>query len=698
MAVTASFFVATASSGATFAVAETCPNEVRRTQQHALGLPDCRAYELVTPGALLGQDDRAGRAAVDGGVVTYYTNFPAPDAASSSFFYLARRGLSGWSLQSVGPQNAAAAQFEGACEQNVFFSPDLSSNILEAGWFEATEAPRCKHAEIPLVFGEPDPYRNVFVHDIDTNSNQLVNVTPSEVAPANAKFQDASDDLSHVVFSEEAKLTPEAPAGNNFYLWSDGLVRLLTFLPNGTPAPGELVEAAGGSRSGFAPFAGAMSSDGRRVFFYSGGNLYLRENADQSQSAIAGGKCSELLLACTVEVDASQGPGFGGGGVFWRATPDGSTVFFTDESKLTGDSTAESNKPDLYRYEVDSEQLIDVTAHPGEAADVRGVSGMGESGSYLYFVANGVLAPGASPGDCRGSTEALGQCNLYVLHEGSIAFIATLSRKENLVWQETPDAPSSIHKTDRLWANVSPNGRFLAFLSYESLTGYDNTDAKFSTIDREIFLYDAAANGDAGELVCVSCPPGPAQNPFLSLASAGNYAADGSGSSASWLRNAVLDDGSVFFDTDDALLPQDTNGREDVYEHRAGELHLISGGTFTGRAHFLDASPSGLDVFFRTPQPLVAQDTDNENISLYDARVGGGFPEPSSLPPPCEGESCRDSIEPAPALTLPGTANVRANPKPGCRRTSRRRHCHKHRRRHRHQRRYHRAIHRMANR
>jgi hypothetical protein len=41
----------------------------------------------------------------------------------------------------------------------------------------------------------------------------------------------------------------------------------------------------------------------------------------------------------------------------------------------------------------------------------------------------------------------------------------------------------------------------------------------------------------------------------------------------------MSDDGSyVFFDTDDALVPQDTNGTQDVYEWEDGHVYLISGG------------------------------------------------------------------------------------------------------------------------
>ena len=51
--------------------------------------------------------------------------------------------------------------------------------------------------------------------------------------------------------------------------------------------------------------------------------------------------------------------------------------------------------------------------------------GESEDGSYVYFAANGVLAPGAQHGDCEpGHAEA--DCNLYVWHDGSTKLVAVV--------------------------------------------------------------------------------------------------------------------------------------------------------------------------------------------------------------------------------------------------------------------------------
>jgi hypothetical protein len=103
-----------------------------------------------------------------------------------------------------------------------------------------------------------------------------------------------------------------------------------------------------------------------------------------------------------------------------------------------------------------------------------------------------------------------------------------------------------------------------------------------------------------------------------------------------------LDGQRVFFDTPDPLVARDTNGKRDVYEYDAatGKVSLISTGRSSSDSLFADASPSGNDVFFTTRQQLVGIDTD-QATDLYDARVNGGIA--AQNPPPtvaCSGEGC----------------------------------------------------------
>ncbi|HST43530.1 MAG TPA: hypothetical protein VLK58_28650, partial [Conexibacter sp.] len=118
---------------------------------------------------------------------------------------------------------------------------------------------------------------------------------------------------------------------------------------------------------------------------------------------------------------------------------------------------------------------------------------------------------------------------------------------------------------------------------------------------------------------------------------------------------AVLDDGRVYFDSADRLIPSDTNAVGDVYEHRPDRgLSLISSGTSGEAASFGDISENGRDIFFVTADRLVPQDAD-VLADLYSARADGGIAAQQVAPPApgggCSGEACR----PAPAAVPPGS-------------------------------------------
>jgi hypothetical protein len=484
------------------------------------------------------------------------------------------------------------------------YSADMSTGVLQDG---GSQFGRCAADDPPLVAGEPRGAQNLFVRDNTTNTYQLADVTPAGVTPANATFDAASSDLSHVVFDESAPLTAGAPSGDDLYDYFNGTVHLVTYLPGGTATKGTLAGGQAGS------VFHAVSDDGSRIFFTAGGNLYVREH-DSS----------------TVQVDAAQGgSGPGGGGQFQAATADGSIVYFTDDASagLTG-NTAPGSGANLYSYNTTNGALTDLT--PGATAQVQGLSGLGGDGSYVYFVADGALAGGATAG----------QPNLYVLHGGSPAFIATLSSLSNL-------SDSSDWSPTSLSASVSDNGRYIAFDSLNSLTGYDNTDLSSGSPRpaAEIFLYDAAS----GRLQCASCIP-TGVPPFAGGSTIRAVFTPIGGAGNEVLERYVSDSGQVFFDTTDALLPTATNGKRNVYEYEGGQVYLISSGHSPDDSIYQGASASGSDVFFATAEQLVPQDIDGA-YDIYDARIGGGFPT-STSPPACIGESCRPTQAAAPSAPV----------------------------------------------
>jgi hypothetical protein len=215
-------------------------------------------------------------------------------------------------------------------------------------------------------------------------------------------------------------------------------------------------------------------------------------------------------------------------------------------------------------------------------------------------------------------------------------------------------------------SRVFPDGSKLLFTSTESLTGYDNTDLGTEEPDGEVFLWD-------GALHCVSCNPTLGRP--IGAASIPGAIPNGEGPPATRLykpRVLSANGKRVFFDSKDSLAPPDTDKAPDAYQWEAqgegscakagGCISLISDGRSAGGARFIDASADGADAFFLTAGSLV--EADPGATDLYDARVGGGFPEP--IPPiACEGDSCQPLPSPPvdPTLTTlltgPGNPPVR---------------------------------------
>lgn len=743
---------------ASSASAAECSNEAIREEQSSTYLPNCRAYEQVTP---VGKDSgepqaivpsreereqfqplRAGLAAFDGQRLAWDSESPglvSTTTHSLGMDYLSTRGPGGWETEATVPPQAPETGVACAEKPGIAgWSRNFARGVLEDGssqedrtatspaFYEAGDG--CSRAEPALreadgaAIEEPAGFQNLFLRNNETGFYQLVNVTPADAPTPTPKeafqpymqpnFLAGSTHLDYVAFEDELPLTEEAekvspaveaackeaPKGrecweghDDLYVWSEGAqpaVRLVSILPDGKPAQGVL---AGSTRNGFtdnvdkptniADYRHAVSSEGSRIFFEAKGNLYVRENAWAQQSAA--GECSEAEQqaepekACTLQLDLpNEGTtGLGGGGTWLGASEDGSRVAFTDEQDLTEGATAAAGEPDLYEYDFEApqrERLKDLTANATEPAGVLGVSGISEDGSYVYFVANGKL-----PGDYEVSGRDLeaqpeptpGADNLYVSHEGSITFIATLSGEDLCDWTSNTGCkavePNNTGETG-LTARISGNGRYLAFNSVNRLTAFDNTgplcapEYSGGVIKgygpgscAEIYLYEA----EAGQLVCASCKPaGPPSGHGAVI----DWPTVGHGAlKDAYPQRNVSESGQVFFETGEALLPQqDINGQRDVYEYEHGTLALISSGASAAPSYFVNAGSQGNNVFFATARKLERWDTDSV-YDIYDARVGGGFPEPAVPEEPCESEvTCKAGVPAPAAFSAPSSATL----------------------------------------
>ncbi len=617
-----------------------CPNEQLRGGFSAR-LPDCRAYELVTPPVKSSsQFDAAStlvdssRAAADGEALTLYAQEPRPGAPTAGERYVATRGAGGWSAEDIMPlesyDGVACLEYQHVYAYSEQFTKDV---LLYGGGSRASasenihEDPEsCNPEGSQVVSGEPVGYENLLVRDNVTGTYQLVNITPPGVTPADTHFQVASADLSHVIFTETSPLIEGARYGvENLYEWDEGTLRLVSVLPDGTAVPGSLA-----AEKDTPEHEGLVSGDGSHVPFTYGGALYDRIDGQR-----------------TVKIDEKQGgSGASGGGSFKAATADGSKVFFLDESKLTPGSTAAAAEPDLYECALPKNaskcELSDLTvAVAGGHADVQRVTPLGShDSSDVYFVAEGVLTSNAreftnSEGKTTVEAAQSGKQNLYLWNGEKTTFIAAGVSYDNEFGNE----------------QTSPNGKWISFESEKSLTGYDNV-APNGKSARELYLYSATS----GQLACTSCDPtGEPPVKGSEVGEEGGVILFSIGIEEDLgvfpgRRQLLTDAGQVFFQTREALVPSDTNGQLDVYEYENGQPSLISSGTSSYESNLEDASESGDDVFFRSDQQLVPQDNQEGQVVIYDARVDGGFPSPSTPPSCTTADACREASAPQPSI------------------------------------------------
>lgn len=386
---------------------------------------------------------------------------------------------------------------------------------------------------------------------------------------------------------------------------------------------------------------------------------------EPAASLSATSPCTEAATkACTIPVSAAAEEAQGtSASWFWGAAADGSKAIFSTGNLRAGEAT-------LYEFDVDGETTTPI------AAGVFGVMGISEDAKRVYFASSKVLT--GEEENSNGDKAQAGKANLYLLEAGGgTEFIGTLAGAD----QETTirNQPYREHT-----ALIAPDGAHAAFASFAPLSGYDNTEAAEDDCEgvgkgdacREIYRYDAESN----QLLCVSCNPSGARPA-------------GSSTIPDWVTamhasRVLSDDGArLFFESADALTPRDTNGQVDVYQWEEagagppgaecteslptysaqdeGCVSLISSGQNPQDSRFVEADPSGANVFIATGSGLLPQDPGG--VDIYDARVNGGLPIPQGPPPSCEDEACQGVTEapndPTPAsLSFEGAGNVREEP------------------------------------
>lgn len=663
------------------------------------GLPDKRAYELVTPShknaALFGENPfpfLQTSIAADGQRVFASTLqcFAGAESCNASLFDSVgspvefTRTSGGWvttPLAPPAPQFAQLASWWG-------YSASTGTALLST--------PTVQSGENDFYLREPD---GSFV-DIGPNTPPEQGAQGPKGLAIGDKVQVSSADLSHFAWeSRSSELTAPWPFEPNA-----GYETAYEYASVGNVVPEHplLVGVSGGKDSHSLISAcathlggpledprGTMSSDGHTVFFTASGPCESGTNenagkpvpADTLYARVSG----ELLEASTVAI-SDPSPSECGTGTepdevscreatpanaqFMGASEDGSKAFFTSEQQLTDEATEGSNN--LYLYDLDSPEghnLLDLSAgdSSGEGPRVQGVMAISPDGSHVYFVAKGVLS---TPANDLGESAKSGANNLYVFERdqaypaGRVAFIAELPARDSLEWREGSQA------------NVTPGGRFLVFVSFGDLTA-DDTSVSGAL---QVFRYDA----QTGQLNRVSVgnegfgddgnrpSPTPCGQRFTEQCSENAYIVP----ALAGVRAdpTMSDDGSrVFFQSPVGLAPHalydvqigvETDGQpvyaQNVYEweqegvgscpagRATGCVSLISDGrdvSFVavpvacgGRGAgvcLLGTDETGANVFFTTADQLVPADGNTE-IDYYDARI-------------CEPEKGNPCIESAPA-------------------------------------------------
>lgn len=676
-----------------------CSNALLRGAQSAQFLPDCRAYEMVSPvdkrGGNIAASPSKTRIAADGNAIQYASGAGFADAFGSSGVetdYIAERGSERWDTHAISPPQEPPPvplffpRWEGD------FSPDLSRGV-----FLATSP-----LEGNVVFDDPNVHNlyNLYLRTDLTSSGagQYSLVTgcpacsepiPSEgakylIPPLEPQMDGASSDFSHVFFETRHNLTADAQGeGVKLYEWDNGTVNLAGILPDSAceSPPCVAEESAAGRGSVAIPgsatrqwrtyTSSAISENGARVVFTGppmvlasevimnayhesgrpvdegdvdgvGGNLYLRES----------GKTVQI----NVSERSTPDPNGPQPAVFEGASRDDSKIFFITAQALTDEDT-ETNPQlgaalvDLYMYDVNAPAGHHLTLLSKEVSTggngyfavqkATAVVGVSEDGSYVYFTAP--------------SNSGLEYRRLYVWHEGVLREVASDYLLGVLVNNEVGwvrDTGGDIGGSE---FRVTPDGRHVVFgMRDPKAANYTNYSPHCPEPGcEEVYLYSY----DSNKVTCVSCDS-TGESP-LGDAHIMSQSEDTTMILLTKHMNRVMsDDGSkVFFDTPDPLVAADTNGKRDAYEYDAesGEVHLVSSGRSSADSFFIETDPSGNDVMFTTSEQLVRADIDG-NWDLYDARVNGGIPaQNAAAAAPCESDDCQGPAKAAPAFSLPSS-------------------------------------------
>ena len=632
----------------TTADAETCPNETLRAELGSSGLPDCRAYEMVSPPYKEGYPLFAfsysadGEKAIVGGLGDLAGAPGAGEAALEGDLYMDTRTVSGWQLA---PLNAPLTQFVGqvplAYEANSgetlwkLHKPSQSSTTRELYARSASG-----------VYRRIGPLDVPFAGEVEEEDNYI----SLQGSHYNGPFA-ATSNFGHIILDavrpENYWPFDKTNGSGSLYEYSgvDNSQPILVGV-EGEKGSTRLLSPCG-TLLGSTPEGGnynALSANGESVFFTAVGC----EGRPAEVYARLHGALVSPVAAETVDVSGSECSGVCGpasGKNFEGASEDGHVVFFTSTQQLTGsavDGTASGDAAEgsgcagtsegaggcnLYAYDFSLSgaacQVERKCLRLIAGGEVLGVAGMAEDGQRIYYI----------------KREVGNQPDLYVydLATGQTKLVAALSYTggvgEEKIWTREFRHPVEVS---------GEGGRFMVFVSSTPrLTADDEASVP------QLFEYDAVT----GELVRISKGEDgynnngnnaiPGINPEAIYGFAKVLGFNGDFKSGTDRLNVSFDGRTVVFKTSGRLSRFASSAEHScfsIYEFRTGGLlregsvRLLSDGVDVQAQHascgagFEGMSGDGDDVLFSTADPLLSGDVDGVQRDIYDARVEGGFP------------------------------------------------------------------------
>jgi hypothetical protein len=700
------------SSAAVRAAGTACPNASLRGGPSA-HLPDCRAYELVTPPEKNGGYINEGSfmTSPEGESVAFSSISGFAGATSTLYtqtgYQSSRKGTSG----SAGWATVAETEPEAEFLNN---HDILSTDFLDETFGDIATLEKGEDSlesgmrlwRLQEITG-PESSLSFYLRGLDGVNIKIGPAVPSSasgLAQSRAGSVESEEiaalgisaDGSHMVYTD-----PEPQGPNQWSFAAPGA--LLEYAGTGNRQPMLVgVEDSGGfvnhcsrqllgGTSRFINLPNPISSDGRKVFFTDAcqGELFVRiDNGEPSERTVPISEPSSAECARCDTQSATRSSA-----VFLGASEDGSKAFFYTEQPLLNGSGG------LYEYNSDApagEFITEISPGTIPALDSSGTAGtrvvISPNGSHVYFLSNKVLtkapAPEAQGVDEAGEPVAFGAVaqaggdNLYdyeadaAYPSGHITFVAPLNASD------TAGSQGAVF-------NTTPDGRFLVLDVHSDLTADDTSSSS------QVFEYDSMSNSlvrvSHGEDGYNANGNGTGSDATIAAATEVELRFD---PSSYYEHLTVSANGEyVFFQSPDALTPDAANMvpigvnfphgfaepvyAQNVYEYSSGHIYLISDGQDLSshgesQVHLLGTDLSGRDIFFETTDPLAAQDTDS-NKDIYDARVGGGVQTPPS-PAACSGDSCQGPLGQPPIQLSPGSefqsgsnppaSSVAAPPKP----------------------------------